>query len=123
MSIANLKTRHIACVAVALALCGANPGARASDKTEAAELVAQSRDTLRSLVNDRDFVSMKSALAQAKGVLIFPQVVHNAAQLEFQEHQGLAQFIVHFFGYPAPFILLHLQKPGSHDSQLALRIP
>ena len=75
MSIANLKTRHIACVAIALALCGANPAARASDKTEAAELVAQSRDTLRSLVNDRDFVSMKSALAQAKGVLIFPQVV------------------------------------------------
>ena len=75
MSTTNLKTRHIACVAMAFALCGAHLSVRASDKSDAAELVSQSRDTFRSLVSDHDFVSMKSALAQAKGVLIFPQVV------------------------------------------------
>ncbi len=75
MSIATIQTRHIASVAIALSLCGAHLPAQASDKTDAAELVAQSRDTFRALVSDSDFVSMKSALSQAKGVLIFPQVV------------------------------------------------
>lgn len=75
MTIATIQTRHIASVAIALSLCGANLPAQASDKTDAAELVTQSRDTFRTLVNDSEFASMKTALAQAKGVLIFPQVV------------------------------------------------
>lgn len=49
--------------------------ARASDRSDAEELVEKSRLTVQALAADRDFVEMRRALAQARAVLVFPQVL------------------------------------------------
>lgn len=47
----------------------------ASDKAEAHALVAQSLATAQHLAKHGDFAALKPALAQAKAVLVFPQVL------------------------------------------------
>lgn len=59
----------------ALALAGGGPVSAATDKADAEALVAQSLATVQRLAKDGDFASLKSALAQAKAVLIFPKVL------------------------------------------------
>lgn len=59
----------------AFAVAGAFPAEAASDKAEAEALVAQSLSTVHDLAKHGEFASLKSALAQAKAVLIFPRVV------------------------------------------------
>lgn len=49
--------------------------AHAADRSDAEELVAKSRLTVQALAADRDFIEMRRALAQARAVLVFPQVL------------------------------------------------
>jgi lipid-binding SYLF domain-containing protein len=49
--------------------------AHASDASDAQQLVDKARITVTQIANDKDFVTVKSALANAKAVLIFPQVL------------------------------------------------
>ncbi len=74
MSIAARRLATLTSV-ITFALCCVSLPARASDKSEAESLVAKSRTTIQALANDPDFAAMKSALAHAKAVLIFPQVL------------------------------------------------
>lgn len=74
MSIA-IKKSAAALVVLAFTLACASLSARASDKSDAAALVDKSRLTIQEFSQNKDFVSLKSALGQAKAVLIFPQVL------------------------------------------------
>jgi lipid-binding SYLF domain-containing protein len=56
------------------AFCASTP-ALASDRSDAQELVTRSRTALEALVQDKDFSGFRMALSQARGVLIFPNVV------------------------------------------------
>lgn len=49
--------------------------AHASDATEASQLADKAVLTLRSFANDKDFATVGPALARAKGVLIYPEVL------------------------------------------------
>lgn len=49
--------------------------AMASEASEASALVDKSKVTINTFATNKDFAGMKSALAQAKAVLIFPQVL------------------------------------------------
>jgi lipid-binding SYLF domain-containing protein len=49
--------------------------AMASEASEASALVDKSKVTINTFAANKDFAGMKSALAQAKAVLIFPQVL------------------------------------------------
>lgn len=51
----------------------ANPSARASDRSDA--LAEKARVTILDFANSKDYASLKSALGQAKAVLIFPNVL------------------------------------------------
>lgn len=66
-------SRLAAPLALAL-LCAAGP-ARASDKSDAEGLVSDAKATIETLAKDPDYAAMRSALAQAKAVLIFPKVL------------------------------------------------
>lgn len=72
------QTRRTALVTLA-ALSGlwALPAlpAHAADRSDAEDLVAKSRLTVQALAADRDFIEMRRALAQARAVLVFPQVL------------------------------------------------
>lgn len=59
----------------AIALASATCPALASDKADAEALVLKSRATVQALANDSEFAAMKTALAQAKAVFIFPKVL------------------------------------------------
>jgi lipid-binding SYLF domain-containing protein len=60
---------------LAVALSGIGLAAHASDKSDAEMLVAKAKTTIQSVVADSDFASLRPALASARGVLIFPQVL------------------------------------------------
>lgn len=64
-----------AVLAMALAACGTSLSARAADRADAESLVTKSRLTIEALARDAAFAPLKAALAQAKAVLIFPQVL------------------------------------------------
>ncbi|MDO8652783.1 MAG: lipid-binding SYLF domain-containing protein [Undibacterium sp.] len=49
--------------------------AQASDVTESNALVEKAQTTINAFANNKDFPGLKSALGQAKGVLIFPQIL------------------------------------------------
>ena len=73
----NIARRFFTFTAAALALgtaCIALP-ARASDASDAKDLVDKSSVTISSLANDPDFASIGPALGRAKAVLILPQVL------------------------------------------------
>jgi lipid-binding SYLF domain-containing protein len=60
---------------MALAACGTSLSARAADKADAESLVTKSRLTIEALARDASFAPLKASLAQARAVLIFPQVL------------------------------------------------
>jgi lipid-binding SYLF domain-containing protein len=64
--------------AAGLALVLAAPLARADDAADARSLVERSRLTIESLAADKNFGAMREALKQARGVLIFPQIIKGA---------------------------------------------
>ena len=73
----NIARRYFTFTAAALAwgaACIALP-ARASDASDAKDLVDKSSVTISSLANDPDFASIGPALGRAKAVLILPQVL------------------------------------------------
>lgn len=73
----NEMQRNFTSGAVALAFAAALGGmpARAADVTEANALVEKAQLTINAFAGNQDFPSLKPALAQAKGVLIFPQIL------------------------------------------------
>lgn len=71
----DLLRRGLLSLLGAFALAGGGPVSAADDKADAEALVAQALATVQRLAKDGDFASLKSALAQAKGVLIFPKVL------------------------------------------------
>jgi len=54
------------------------PHASADDAADARALVDKSRVTIESLARDKNFGAMRQALKQARGVLIFPQIIKGA---------------------------------------------
>jgi lipid-binding SYLF domain-containing protein len=71
----NLTRRTFALASAAFALAAAGLPTHASDATDAKDLVDKSVVTLSSLSNDKDFASIGPALAKARAVLIYPQVL------------------------------------------------
>ena len=61
-------------LAATVAMTG-SPSARASDASDAAELVAKAQATIGEFGRNKDFPTFSPALAKARGVLIFPQVL------------------------------------------------
>lgn len=69
------RTLTLASLSVAVAAAFSSLPARASDATDAQELVDKSRLTITSIGSDKDFDSFHAALGKAKAVLIFPNVL------------------------------------------------
>jgi len=66
-------------VLVAMGICGAPAQVWADDKTDAQQLVEKARLTLDAFVNDPQMRDpLRSLLANAKGVLIYPQVLRGS---------------------------------------------
>jgi len=61
--------------AFALAVAGISLPARATDASDAKEVVDKASITIGLLTGDKDFVTLGPALAKAKGVLVFPEVL------------------------------------------------
>jgi len=70
--------RALLATAAGAALLLAAPLARADDAADARALVDKSRITIQSLAADKNFGAMREALRQARGVLIFPQIIKGA---------------------------------------------
>jgi lipid-binding SYLF domain-containing protein len=69
-------TRRSLTVAGAVAVATiASPTARASDASDAKELVTKAQATIGDIGRNPDFPTFSPALAKARGVLIFPQVL------------------------------------------------
>ena len=68
-------TRRLSLVAIATALAGTWGSALAADIQEAKKLVEKARTTFTEVLRTRDFDSMRAGMKQAKGVLIYPQVL------------------------------------------------
>ena len=71
----NISRRSLALAAFALATAAGSSPVRASDASEAAELVLQAQATIAAFGANKDFPTFSPALAKAKAVLIFPQVL------------------------------------------------
>jgi len=74
----NMTRRSLTVAGVALAATvamTASPPARASNASDAAELVAKAQATIGEFGRNKDFPTFSPALAKARGVLIFPQVL------------------------------------------------
>lgn len=73
----NTIRRHFMMSASALAFSGVfiSMPALASDASEASGLVDKAKITITEFAANKDFAGMKSALRQAKAVLIFPQIL------------------------------------------------
>lgn len=74
----NIPRRNVVLAGAAIAMAAAtfiSVPAHASDATEASELADKAGATLRSFASDKDFATVGPALARAKGVLIYPQVL------------------------------------------------
>lgn len=67
----------VGAAALVLAFVGSLAGwpAGASDKSDADALVDKARATVQEFSRSEDFASLRPALAKAKGVLVFPQVL------------------------------------------------
>jgi len=68
-------TRRLSLVAFATALAGTWGSAWAADIQEAKKLVEKARTTFAEVLRTQDFDSMRAGMKQAKGVLIYPQVL------------------------------------------------
>jgi lipid-binding SYLF domain-containing protein len=73
----NTIRRHFMMGTIAMAFSGifVSMPALASDASEASALVDKAKITINGLAANKDFSGMQSALAQAKAVLIFPQIL------------------------------------------------
>ena len=74
----NISRRSIVFSGAAIAMAATafiGVPAHASDASDAKELAEKAALTVSSFANDKDFASVGSALAKAKAVLIFPQVL------------------------------------------------
>jgi len=74
----NIPRRSVVFAGAAIATAAAafiSVPAYASDASEASELADKAVITLQSFARDKDFASVGPALAKAKGVLIYPQVL------------------------------------------------
>ena len=73
----NITRRSLTLVGVSLATLAAiaSPPARASDASDAADLVMKSQATVTTFGASKEFPTFSPALAKAKAVLIFPQVL------------------------------------------------
>ncbi|MGE5339355.1 MAG: lipid-binding SYLF domain-containing protein [Gemmatimonadota bacterium] len=54
------------------------PAARADDAADARDVVDNARITIQELARDKNFGAMRAGLKQARGVLIFPQIIKGA---------------------------------------------
>jgi lipid-binding SYLF domain-containing protein len=75
---ARFARRALFGAAAGAALLLAAPFARADDGADARAIVDKSRVTIESLARDKNFGAMRQALKQARGVLIFPQIIKGA---------------------------------------------
>ena len=71
----KISRRSLALAAFALAAATASSPARASDASEAAELVQKAQTTIAEFGANKEFPTFSPTLAKAKAVLIFPQVL------------------------------------------------
>lgn len=70
------RREFLATAAAAAALLMAAPQARADDDATAAHgIVEKSRITFEALVNDKNFAALREGVKNARGVLIFPQLI------------------------------------------------
>jgi lipid-binding SYLF domain-containing protein len=71
------RRRHLIVTGGAIVLAGAFNcmHAWASDATDASMLVEKAHVTVNAFASNKDFPTLKSTLAKAKGVLIFPQIL------------------------------------------------
>ena len=70
--------RALLAAAAGAALLLAAPHASADDAADARAIADKSRVTIESLAADKNFGTMRQALKQARGVLIFPQIIKGA---------------------------------------------
>jgi SH3 domain-containing YSC84-like protein 1 len=72
----NIKRRSLSLAIATLALAaGGTLPARASDASDATELAAKAQTTIAEFGSNKEFPTFSPALAKARGVLIFPQVL------------------------------------------------
>jgi lipid-binding SYLF domain-containing protein len=69
------RTIALAAVALPTLLIGASLPAQASDASDASSLVQKAQVTLGDFVGNNEFPTLRPALAKAKAVLIFPQIL------------------------------------------------
>ena len=72
------RRRALLASAAGAALLFAAPLAHADDAADARAVVEKSRLTIESLARDKNFGAMRAALKQARGVLVFPQIIKGA---------------------------------------------
>jgi len=65
----------LAMILAAMLLVAAAPGAMAADEEDAQGIVDKSRVTLSGFLRDKDYVWLRENIKNAKGVLIYPQVL------------------------------------------------
>jgi len=70
--------RRFAGIALALGTALVLPVARADDAADARGIVDKARITIEELGRDQNFGDMRTGLKQARGVLIFPQIIKGA---------------------------------------------
>src|SRR3982750_2708329 len=73
----NKQRRNISVAAAALAttLAMVAAPARADDAADAKKLVSEAQATINDFAGNKDFPTLGPALAKAKGVLIFPEIL------------------------------------------------
>jgi len=71
----GIRVFAFATILAAIFLVAATPGAMAADKEDAQGIVDKARVTLGELMRDDNYKWMKEHLKDAKGVLIYPQVL------------------------------------------------
>ena len=72
---AGIRAFAFATILAAILLVAAAPGAMAADKEDAQGIVDKSRVTLSEFMRDKDYEWLRKNIKQAKGVLIYPQVL------------------------------------------------
>jgi len=72
---AGIRVVAFATILAAILLVAATPGAMAADKEDAQGIVDKSRVTLSEFMRDKDYQWLRENIKNAKGVLIYPQVL------------------------------------------------
>jgi len=70
--------RELVVAAAGAALLFSAPLARADDASDARAIADKARITMDTLARDKNFDAMRAAMKQARGVLIFPQIIKGA---------------------------------------------